>query len=135
MEAFGTAVQVIRDVFAADGLAWAVTCGLTVVSFIGMRAALPVKSLATLYAPALLVGGLTGIYAFERHWITFTSDAAANKVIGATAGSMATLLAAVLTTRLLYAVSRQKSPRNSPGAPVMPARRAGDPRSRANGLD
>jgi hypothetical protein len=75
-----------------------------------MCALFPAKSLAMLYAPALFVGGLVGIYACQRNGLFFTSDEAANAVISATAGLVVALFAAVVVTRLAFAATRLSAP-------------------------
>lgn len=113
METFDTAVQILRGILSASATGWAVSGGLAAVAFAAMRAVLPVKALASIYAPALLFGGLAGIYVCQQYGLTFSRDEASNAVIAATGGLVVALFAAVLATRIAYAVSRVTVPENT----------------------
>lgn len=112
METFNTAVQVLRGILSASTTGWAVSGGLVALAFVAMRTVLPAKALATIYAPALLFGGLAGIYACQKNGFIFSPDEASNAVIAATAGLVAALLAAVMATRIIYALSRVAAPQD-----------------------
>ena len=129
--------------------AWAVSGGLTLVAFVVMHTVFPVKSLATIYAPVLFLGGLSGIYACQRNGLYFTRDEASNAVIAATAGLVVALFAAVVVTRLVYsgqpgsplqrthreascAPSSPDAPASGRPAPACPAKVWIDPRGSLN---
>jgi hypothetical protein len=115
MHSFDDVVQVFHGVWAVSAVGWAVSGGLTLVAFVVMRTLFPVKSLATIYAPALFLGGLAGIYAFQRNGLYFTRDEASNAVISATAGLVVALFAAIVVTRLVYAATRLAAPEDTSG--------------------
>jgi hypothetical protein len=113
METFDTTVQVLRGILSASSTGWAVSGGLVIVAFAAMRAVLPVKGLATLYAPALLFGGLAGIFVCQQNGLVFSHDEASNAVIAATGGLVVALFAAVLATRVAHVVSRVAAPEDT----------------------
>jgi hypothetical protein len=115
MQSFDAAIQVIYGLWTLSATAWAVSGGLTLVAFVVMHTVFPVKSLATIYAPVLFLGGLLGIYAFPRNGLYFTGDDASNAVIAATAGLVVALFAAVAVTRLAYAATRVAAPEDTSG--------------------
>jgi Na+/melibiose symporter-like transporter len=115
MQSFDAAIQVFYGLWTLSATAWAVSGGLTLVAFVAMHTAFPVKSLATIYAPVLFLGGLSGIYVCQRNGLYFTSDEASNAVIAATAGLVVALFAAVVVTRLVYAVTRLAAPEDTSG--------------------
>lgn len=113
MEIFDTAVQILRGILGASATDWAVSGGLAVVAFAAMRMVLPAKGLATLYAPALMLGGLSGIYVCQQSALSFSHNEASNAVIAATGGLVVALFAAVLATRIAYAMSRVAAPEDT----------------------
>ena len=112
-QSFDDVVQVFHGILAVNATGWAVSGGLTLVAFAAMRTLFPIKSLATIYAPALFLGGLAGIYAFQRNGLFFTPDEASNAVIGATAGLVVALIAAIVLTRLAFAATRLSAPEDT----------------------
>lgn len=113
MHSFDAVVEVFHGILAVSAAGWAVCAGLTLVAFMVMRALFPVKSLATIYAPALFFGGLVGIYACQHNGLFFMRDEASNAVVSATAGLVVTLLAAIVVTRLVYAATRLAAPEHT----------------------
>lgn len=115
MQSFDAAIQIINGLWTLNSTAWAVSGGLTLGAFAVMHTVFPVKSLATMYAPVLFLGGLSGIYACQRNGLYFTRDEASNAVIAATAGLVVALFAAVVVTRLVYAATRHAAPEDTSG--------------------
>jgi hypothetical protein len=112
-KSFDAVAQVFHGILAVNATGWAVSGALSLVAFVVMRTVFPVKALATIYAPALLFGGLAGIYVCQRNGLFWTSDEASNAVISATAGFVAALFAAIVATRLVYAATRRSAPEDT----------------------
>jgi hypothetical protein len=113
MQSFDAAIQVFNGLWAVSATGWAVSGGLTLVAFGVMRALFPVKSLATIYAPALFLGGLIGIYVCRSNALVWTRDEASNAVISATLGLVVALLAAIAVTLFAYWASRVAAPEDT----------------------
>ena len=56
---------------------------------------------------------LSGIFVCQQNGLYFTRDEASNAVIAATGGLVAALLAAILVTRLVYALARVAAPEDT----------------------
>jgi hypothetical protein len=103
--------KVFGDIaMAADGLSYAIVGALTLVAFVLMRAMLPVKGLAYVFAPAMFWGGLVGIYTASMSGIVVSTEKAVNSAATATLGMIGALVVAVLLTRLVDAALRIRSP-------------------------
>jgi hypothetical protein len=103
--------KVFGDIaMAADGLSYAIVGALTLVAFVLMRAMLPVKGLAYVFAPAMFWGGLVGIYTASTSGIVVSTEKAVNSAATATLGMIGALVVAVLLTRLVEAALRIRSP-------------------------
>jgi hypothetical protein len=104
------ALTVLANIAAADGLTYGIVGALTLIVSVVMRAMLPVKGLASVFAPAVFWGGLVGIYAAGRLGLAVSSEKAVNHAATAALGMIAALLAMVLLTRLVGAVMRIRTP-------------------------
>src|SRR5262245_38115468 len=113
MATFDTTVQILRGILSASAMGWAISGGLAAVAFVVMRAVLPVKALAAIYAPVLLLGGLSGIFVCQQNALAFSGDEASNAVITAMGGVVVALLAAIVVTRIIYALTRVAAPEDT----------------------
>jgi hypothetical protein len=104
------ALRVMSEVATADGLSHGIVGALTVIVFVIMRAMLPVKSLALVFAPGIYMGGLVGVF-LGRHWnLVLTTEKEANLVVWATTGMIAGLLVMMLLARAFDALTRIRNP-------------------------
>ena len=108
--AYAEALKVLADIIAADGLAYGVVGTLTLIVFAVMRAMLPVKGLANLFAPVIFWGGLAGIYVAGRAGLAASSEKAVTNAVAAALGMIAALIAMTLLTRLVQAATRIRTP-------------------------
>lgn len=103
-------LRVLGDIAAADSLSYAIVGTLTLLVFVVMRAMLPVKGLAVVFAPAIFWGGLTGIYAASSWGLLVSKDKAANIAATATPGMIAALVVMVVLARLVDIATRVRAP-------------------------
>jgi hypothetical protein len=104
------ALRVLVEIATADGLSHGIVGALTVIVFVIMRAMLPVKSLAIVFAPGIYLGGLIGIF-LGHHWnLVLTAEKEANVVALAAAGMIAGLLVMMLLARAFDALTRIRNP-------------------------
>ncbi|HRN89673.1 hypothetical protein [Hyphomicrobium sp.] len=101
-------LDVIRGIAMADSMSYWLIGTLTAVAFVLMRAMLPVKSLAFVFAPAVFWGGLTGLYAARQLGIVVASDEAVHTIVVSTAGMIAALFLMMCLVRLADAASRTR---------------------------
>ncbi|MCC7251194.1 hypothetical protein [Hyphomicrobium sp.] len=102
--------KVLRDIAAADAMSYWIVGALTLVVFVVMRAMLPVKSLANVFAPAVFCGGLAGIYTAATWGLVASTEKTVNVTVWATLGMMVALLAMIALVRLVDAVTRIRTP-------------------------
>lgn len=105
--------KVLSDIATADGLSHSIIGALTLIVFVVMRAMLPAKGLAIVFAPGIYWGGLAGIFA-ARYWgLVVSADKAANVVATAAMGMIAGLVLMMLAARLVEAMTRIRNPLGS----------------------
>ena len=104
------AVKSLGDIVMADGLSYGIVGALTLIVFVIMRAMLPVKSLAIVFAPGIFLGGLAGMYATGTWGFVVSSEKSANVAAGAALGMIATLVVMVLLSRLVDWATRSRKP-------------------------
>jgi len=103
-------LKVFSDIAMADSMSYWIVAALTVLIFVVMRAMLPVKSLAILFAPFIFWGGLAGIYTLRQLGIAASIEKAANMVATSAVGMVVALVAMVLVKRALEAATRIRKP-------------------------
>lgn len=109
--------EVLRAIAMADTMSYWIVGSLTFAVFVVMRAMLPVKALAIVFAPFIFWGGLAGIYAGTHVGLSLSHDKASNIVVTSAFGMVAALLVMMLLTRLVDAMMRIRRPLTS-GSPV-----------------
>jgi hypothetical protein len=114
-------LKVLSDISMADSTSYWIVGALTVLVTVVMRAMLPVKSLALVFAPVIFWGGLCGIYAMREVGFVATAEKNANVIATATIGMVVALVLMILLVRFLEAVTRIRKPLASP-APLPPPR-------------
>jgi hypothetical protein len=108
--------KALSDIAAADSMTYFIVGGLTALVFLIMRAMLPVKSLATVFAPGLFWGGLVGIYTLRQLAFVISSERSAHIMAASAVGMIVALLVMVVLVRLVQSVNRIRNPlTNDPG--------------------
>ncbi|MBL8847631.1 MAG: hypothetical protein JNN24_17855 [Hyphomicrobium zavarzinii] len=102
--------KVLDDIAMADSMSYWIVAALTLLVFMVMRAMLPVKGLAAVFAPAIFWGGLTGIYALNNLGFSVSTEKSANIVVQAGLGMIVALLVMLALTRLVEAATRIRTP-------------------------
>lgn len=102
--------KVLGDIAMADSMSYWIVGALTLLVFMVMRAMLPVKGLAVVFAPAIFWGGLTGIYALSQLGFSVSTEKSANLVVQAGLGMIVALLVMLVLTRLVDAATRIRTP-------------------------
>jgi hypothetical protein len=116
-------IKVLNEIWMADIESYWIVGGLTVVIAAVMRAMLPMKGLALVFAPAIFFGGLAGIYAAREMALAIVPDRIANLIATATFGMIVALVVMVLAFRCVDAAIRIRRPlTNTPDRARMPAR-------------
>lgn len=103
-------LDVVRSIATADSLSYWLIGTLTAIAVLLMRAMLPVKSLAIVFAPAVFWGGLTGLYAARELGIVVSSDEAVHTIVASTAGMIVALFLMMCLVRLVNAATRIRQP-------------------------
>ena len=103
-------LKVLGDIALADATSYWIVGALTLLVVVVMRAMLPVKSLALVFAPAIFWGGLAGIYAASRWSFVVIPEHSANIVATATLGMIAALVVMMLLARGVAAATRIRKP-------------------------
>jgi hypothetical protein len=117
--------KVLSDISMADSTSYWIVGSLTLLVFVVMRAMLPVKSLAIVFAPVIFWGGLCGIYGMRELGFVASSERSANIVATATIGMVVALVIVMLIVRFIEAATRiRKAPVATP-VPVPRPRRVG----------
>jgi hypothetical protein len=111
-------LDVMRDIAMADALSYWIVGGLTLVVFVVMRSMLPVKGLATVFAPAIFWGGLAGVYALSYWGFVASSEKSTNIAATSALGMIAALVVMVALTRLADALIRIRKPPVATPVPV-----------------
>ncbi len=103
-------LDVVRGIAMADSMSYWLIGTLTAVAFLLMRAMLPVKGLAYIFAPAIFWGGLTALYAAGQFGIVVTGDEAVHTIVVSTGGMIAALFLMMCLVRLADAAARVRKP-------------------------
>lgn len=106
--------KILSDIAAADSLSYGIVGALTLVAFVIMRAMLPVKGLAIVFAPAIFWGGLAGIYTASVWGFAVSTEKAVNVVAASVLGMIVALLVMVALARLADAATRIRDPLAAP---------------------
>jgi len=106
--------KILSDIAAADSLSYGIVGALTLVAFVIMRAMLPVKGLAIVFAPAIFWGGLAGIYTASVWGFAVSTEKAVNVVAASVLGMIVALLLMVALARLADAATRIRDPLAAP---------------------
>jgi len=106
--------KLLSDIAAADSQSYWIVGGLTLIAFLIMRAMLPVKGLAIVFAPALFWGGLAGIYTATVWGFVLSTEKAVNVVAASVLGMVVALLVMVALTRLADVATRARTPLAAP---------------------
>ena len=115
--------KVLSDIAMADSMAYWIVGALSFLVVIVMRAMLPVKSLAIVFAPAIFWGGLCGIYAMREFGVVMATEKSANAAATATVGMIVALVLVMLLVRLIDTLTRiRKPPVATPVAEPRPRR-------------
>jgi hypothetical protein len=108
--------KILSDILMADSESYWIIGGLPLVIVAVMRAMLPVKSLALVFAPAIFWGGLAGIYVMRELGFVAAHEKNANVVFTAALGMIVAMIVMLLATRLVDMATRIRRPlTNSPG--------------------
>lgn len=117
-------LKVLIDIAMADSMTYWIVGALTLLVFTVMRAMLPMKALAIVFAPFIFWGGLAGIYACTHFGLIVSHDKASNVVVTSTLGMLLALVVVMLLTRMVVAMTRIRNPLTTgSAAPVPPPRR------------
>ncbi len=103
-------LKVLSDIAMADTTSYWIVGALTLLVFAVMRAMLPVKALAIVFAPFIFWGGLAGIYACTHFGLVMSHDKASNVVVTSTFGMLIALVVMMLLTRAVGAMTRIRNP-------------------------
>lgn len=98
------------DIAMADPLSYWIVGALTLLAFTVMRAMLPSKALAIVFAPGLFWGGLAGIYIATQLGFVVSTERSAQIVVTSTFGMCVALLVMIGLARLVDAIVRIRSP-------------------------
>lgn len=104
------AFKVVGDIAAADAVGYGIVSVLTVIVYLIMRAMLPAKGLANIFAPAVFWGGLVGIYLVPTFGFSIRGEPAATTAAAATAGMVGAFLVMMALVRLFEAATRIRTP-------------------------
>jgi hypothetical protein len=102
--------KALGDIVMADTLSYWIVAALTALAFTVMRAMLPSKALAIVFAPGLFWGGLAGIYLANQIGFFVSTERSAQIVVTSTLGICGALLIMIAVTRLVEAAMRIRSP-------------------------
>jgi hypothetical protein len=102
--------KALSDIATADTMTYFIVGGLTALVFLIMRAMLPVKSLALVFAPAMFWGGLVGIYTLRELAFVVSSERSAHTLAASVTGMIVALFVMVALVRLVQAVNRIRKP-------------------------
>ncbi|HRO51231.1 MAG TPA: hypothetical protein PLW75_13895 [Hyphomicrobium sp.] len=103
-------LDIVRGIAMADSMSYWLIGTLTAVAFLLMRAMLPVKGLAYVFAPAIFWGGLTGLYAARELGIVVTSEKTVHTIVMSTAGMIVALFLMMCLVRLADRAMRATKP-------------------------
>ncbi|HEX2839834.1 hypothetical protein [Hyphomicrobium sp.] len=117
------ALKVLSDIAMADSMTYWIVGALTLLVFAVMRAMLPVKALAIVFAPFIFWGGLAGTYACTHFGLVMSHDKASNVVATSTLGMLVALVVVILLTRMVKAMTRIRNPLTTGSAVPVPAPR------------
>ncbi len=107
---FEVVFKALSDIAMADTSSYWIVATLTFLVVLVMRAMLPVKGLAFVFAPAIFWGGLSGIYAMREAGLVIATEPAANDVATATLGMIVAVVIMLLLVRLAGALVRISKP-------------------------
>lgn len=116
-------LKVLSDIAMADSMTYWIVGALTLLVFTVMRAMLPVKAFAIVFAPVVFWGGLAGIYACAHFGWIVSHDKASNVVVTSTLGMLVALVVVMLLTRLVEAMTRIRNPLTTGSAAPVPSPR------------
>ena len=108
--------DILRGIAMADSMSYWLIGTLTAVAFLVMRAMLPVKNLAFVFAPAVFWGGLTGLYAARQLGLSVTADETVHAIVVSTGGMIAALFLMMCLVRLADAATRTRQAVTKPAA-------------------
>lgn len=111
-------LDVVRGIAMADSMSYWLIGTLTAVAFLLMRAMLPVKGLAYVFAPAIFWGGLTGLYAARELAIVVTGEETVHTIVVSTAGMIVALFLMMCLVRLADWATRATKPVTNSAARV-----------------
>lgn len=107
---FNDVLEVVRNIALADSMTYWLVGTLTLIAFVLMRTMLPVKGLSFVFAPGLLWGGLTAVYAAHQLGFWISREKSVQIVAVATAGMIVALVVMMALVRLADAVTRIRRP-------------------------